>query len=67
MVFEPDGRKLSKALDPTVEGMVVVNLDLDLLGMCKSFVDVIGHYRRPDTLRLMVDSREKKPVHHDME
>ena len=66
-VFGPDGRKLSEDLNPTVEGMVVVDLDLDLLGVCKSFVDVVGHYSRPDLLRLVVDSREKKPVHHDME
>lgn len=66
-VFGPDGRKLSEDLDPTVDGMVVVNLDLDLLGVCKSFVDVVGHYSRPDMLRLVVDSREKKPIHHEME
>ena len=70
-VFGPDGRKLSEDLDPTVEGMVVfdldLDLDLDLLGVCKSFVDVVGHYSRPDMLRLVVDSREKKQVHHDME
>lgn len=64
-VFGPDGKKLSKDLDSKEEGLVVADLDLAAIIPVKGFLDVVGHYSRPDLLRLVVDTREKSHVEHE--
>ncbi|KAJ8062319.1 hypothetical protein OCU04_008866 [Sclerotinia nivalis] len=61
-IFGPDGRKLSEDLPETVEGFIYADLDLDEIIKCKSFLDVCGHYSRPDLLWLSVDDKERVPV-----
>jgi nitrilase len=61
-IFGPDGRKLSEDLLETQEGFIYADLDLDEVIKVKGFLDVCGHYSRPDLLWLGVDSREKLPV-----
>lgn len=63
-VFAPDGRRLSRPVPPTEEGMVYAELDLDFIVACRHFIDPIGHFSRPDLLWLGVDAREKKHVRH---
>lgn len=58
----PDGRRLTSPLadgDPTAEGIVYADLDLAKVVMSKSFLDVVGHYSRPDLLWLGVDKKNK--------
>ncbi|PWY95921.1 aliphatic nitrilase [Aspergillus sclerotioniger CBS 115572] len=55
-IFGPDGRQLSQPMPSTEEGIIYANLDLDLIYHSKSFVDVCGHYSRPDLLWLGVES-----------
>lgn len=64
-VFGPNGRKLSQDLDPTTEGLVVVDIDVGEIGPIKGLLDVVGHYSRPDLLRLVADTREKGCVEYD--
>jgi len=59
-VFGPDGRLLSEDIVETDEGMIYVDLDLDSIIKAKCFIDIGGHYSRPDTLWVGVDDREKK-------
>lgn len=61
-IFGPDGRKLSSDLPETQEGIIYADLDLDLVLKAKSFVDVCGHYSRPDLLWLSVDREVKEHV-----
>lgn len=61
-IFGPDGRKLSIDLPETQEGIIYADLDLDLVLKAKSFVDVCGHYSRPDLLWLSVDREVKEHV-----
>lgn len=64
-VIGPDGRRLTAPLgdgDPVTEGLVYADLDLNLVVANKHFIDVVGHYSRPDLLWVGVDKREKKPV-----
>ncbi|RDI81468.1 hypothetical protein Vi05172_g8546 [Venturia inaequalis] len=61
-IFGPDGRLLTASLEPTEEGIIYAELDFDATIFAKSFLDVTGHYSRPDLLWLGSDTREKKMV-----
>ena len=59
-IFGPDGRRLTKEVDSTTEEMLYADLDMDLILAARCFIDVCGHYSRPDLLWLGVDDREKR-------
>lgn len=61
-IFGPDGRKLSTDIPSTEEGILYATLDFDDILRSKAFLDVCGHYSRPDLLCLGVDSGEKAHV-----
>jgi nitrilase len=58
-IFGPDGRQLSEDIPETEEGIIYANVNLDSILGAKSFLDIVGHYSRPDLLWLGVDKREK--------
>ncbi|KAK5129587.1 hypothetical protein LTR08_003052 [Meristemomyces frigidus] len=66
-VFSPDGRRLTKVLPDSEEGIIYADLDMDLILKSECFVDSCGHYSRPDLLWLGVDDRERthKAVVHE--
>jgi nitrilase len=43
-------------------GILVADLELDAARARKRFLDVAGHYNRPDVFRLEVDDRSKPAV-----
>jgi nitrilase len=53
-IFGPDGRQLSKDLPETEEGIIYADLETDAVLRAKSFIDVCGHYSRPDLFCLGV-------------
>ena len=59
-VVGPDGRLMSKYLEPTAEGLVIADIDTNMSIMARSFIDIVGHYSRPDLLWLGCDTRERK-------
>lgn len=64
-VIGPDGRRLTSPLskgDPTAEGIVYADIDLGSIVISKQFIDVVGHYSRPDLLWLGVDKKQKECV-----
>ncbi|KAF1976933.1 putative nitrilase [Bimuria novae-zelandiae CBS 107.79] len=63
-VIGPDGRRLTEALEggPTREGILFADLELERSVGVRGFLDVVGHYSRPDLLWLGVDKGEKKCV-----
>ncbi|KAF2970432.1 hypothetical protein GQX73_g3106 [Xylaria multiplex] len=64
-VIGPDGRRLTPPLEdgnPSSEGLVYADLDLTMIVTNRHFIDVVGHYSRPDLLWVGVDKRRKDPV-----
>lgn len=61
-VFGPDGRKLSTNIPADKEGIICADLDIDDILHSKAFLDVVGHYSRPDLLWLGVDPVVKSQV-----
>ncbi|KAK0660777.1 carbon-nitrogen hydrolase [Cercophora samala] len=64
-VIGPDGRRLTEPLgDGTdvAEGIVYADLDLTKCVATRGFLDVVGHYSRPNLLWLGVDKRQKEAV-----
>jgi len=52
-IFGPDGSPLAEPLAPDEEGLLVADIDLEMIAYAKSAADPVGHYSRPDVFRLM--------------
>lgn len=52
-IFGPDGRSLAEPLDPTEEGLLFADIDYGQILAAKNAYDPVGHYSRPDVLRLL--------------
>ena len=61
-VFGPDGRQLTEFTDPHYDGLIFCDIDLDKIDLAKSMTDCVGHYSRPDLLRLVVDDQPKNYI-----
>ena len=45
------------------EGIVYTEINLDDIARCKLFLDIVGHFSRPDMLSLRVNAAPTKHVH----
>ncbi|KAI4940901.1 hypothetical protein J4E91_011078 [Alternaria rosae] len=61
-VFHPDGRQLTEPTDEHFDGLIYCDIDLDQIEYAKAIGDPVGHYSRPDMLRLLVDDQPKSYV-----
>jgi aliphatic nitrilase len=57
-VITPEGAHASAPLTDG-EGLVIAELDFELILKRKRMMDVVGHYARPDLLRMVLDSAER--------
>jgi len=61
-IFGPDGRSLAKPLAPDAEGILFATLDLQQIALAKAAADPVGHYSRPDVLRLLFNPEPQRRV-----
>ncbi|KAG9238193.1 carbon-nitrogen hydrolase [Amylocarpus encephaloides] len=61
-IIGSDGRVMTRPLDPLEEGIIYEELDFDAAVFARSFLDVAGHYSRPDLPWLGADTRQRKVV-----
>jgi aliphatic nitrilase len=54
-IYGPEGSELAEPLPETKEGILFADLNPDLIAIAKSAADPVGHYARPDVLRLLVN------------
>lgn len=62
MVFGPDGRELADYLPEDDEGLVVADVDLNMIKLAKAVADPAGHYAKPDSTRLLWFRDSPRPV-----
>jgi nitrilase len=62
MIFGPDGKPLCEPLGAGDEGVLVADVNLRDIDYPKAFIDVVGHYARPDLLSLLVNPKVDKHV-----
>lgn len=60
MIYGPDGHPLCSPLPEDEEGILYADLDPTKIVLSKSAADPVGHYSRPDTVRLVVDKTRRK-------
>jgi len=61
-IFGPDGQAMCKKLPEDEEGILFAEIDLGAIAVAKSFADPVGHYARPDVLRLLINREPQSPV-----
>ncbi|MGX7006142.1 carbon-nitrogen hydrolase family protein [Caballeronia sp. KNU42] len=64
MIYGPDGAPLCNPLGETEEGLLYADVDLGMIGVAKAAYDPVGHYSRPDVLRLLFNRKPSARVHN---
>ncbi|KAM0817547.1 putative Carbon-nitrogen hydrolase [Seiridium cardinale] len=62
MIFGPDGKPLCEAISDGEERIITAEVNLREIDKPKSFIDVVGHYARPDLLSLLVNTKVAKHI-----
>ena len=58
-IFGPDGRPIGNRLKENEEGLVIAELNMEDITYSKLFLDPVGHYSRPDIVRLLLNTESQ--------
>ncbi|MBR9885747.1 MAG: carbon-nitrogen hydrolase family protein, partial [Oceanospirillales bacterium] len=64
VIYGPDGSPLCDKLPEDQEGILYADIDLGLIGVAKNAIDPVGHYSRPDVMRLLFNKKPHRVVEH---
>lgn len=64
VAYGPDGGSLVEKLPEATEGLLYADIDLARISLAKAAADPVGHYARPDVLRLWFDNQPRRCVEH---
>jgi aliphatic nitrilase len=67
MIFGPDGRPLCQPIPDDQEGILYADIDLGIISLAKAAADPVGHYSRPDVVRLMLNRNKRVCVQNFQE
>jgi nitrilase len=62
MVYGPDGSPLAEYIPEDQEGLVYADIDLSNILLAKTAADPLGHFSRPDVVRLMVNRKHAPAI-----
>lgn len=61
-IYGPDGQSLTEPLKPDEEGLLFATIDLNQIAFAKAAADPVGHYSRPDVVRLLFNPERQRRV-----
>jgi nitrilase len=63
-IYGPDGSPLADPIPDTEEGILYADIDLGMIALAKAAADPVGHYSRPDVLRLLMNPAPARRVEY---
>jgi len=63
-IFGPDGSSIAEPLGEHEEGLLIAEIDLNMISIAKAAADPAGHYSRPDVFTLQANTNPRKTVVH---